>query len=83
MLGPISNDPDGVLSISDADLLGSADDYLIGTDYADLSSKLYAVKFTRGQCLAADGWIRIVDGEPSDKAQKRDETGMWQRAVCH
>jgi hypothetical protein len=40
----------GIMAIADIELVGSADEYLKGTEYESLSPYLYAVEFTRGHC---------------------------------
>jgi hypothetical protein len=40
----------GTHAVSDAELVGSADEYLRGTDYEDLAPYLYAMRYTRGNC---------------------------------
>jgi hypothetical protein len=40
----------GIIAVSDDELAGSADAYLKGTEYEELSPYIYVVKFTRGHC---------------------------------
>jgi hypothetical protein len=48
----------GTHAVSDTELVGSADEYLRGTDYEDLAPYLYAMRYTRGHC---DGHKFCVD----------------------